>query len=101
MSLTYKGLKSLQVINRLEVGLIRLEPRRLIAPYKVFQETKEDTLDLIYHFEEDVFDPDEPASRNLATMMAAQVALNYGLFSKEIIFHGCFDKHDRFFLIEG
>ena len=100
MSLATRELKSLQVINRLEVGPIRLEPQRLIAPYKVIQGAKEDTIDLIYHFEEDVFDPDEPASRNLATMMAAQVALNYGIFSKEIIFHGYFDKHDRLFLEE-
>jgi len=100
MSLATKGLKSLQVIKRLELGPTRLEPRRLIAPYKVIQGAKEDTIDLIYHFEEDVFDPDELTSRNLASVIAAQVALNYGLFSKEIIFHGCFDKHDRLFLEE-
>ena len=91
MSLATRELKSLQVLNRLEVGPIRLEPQRLIAPCKVIQGAKEDTIDLIYHFEEDVFAPDELTSRNLESMMAAQVALNYGLFSKEIIFHGYFD----------
>lgn len=35
MSLSTKGLKSLQVINRLEVGPTRLEPRRLIAPLSI------------------------------------------------------------------
>jgi len=93
-------LSPLLVIERLEVGPIRFEPRRLIAPYKVVQAAKEDSIDLIYHFEEDVFDPDEPGSKNLASMIAAQVALNYGLFCKEIIFHGCFDRYDRVFLEE-
>ncbi len=31
-------------------------------------------------------------------MIAAQVALNYGLFCDEIVFHGPFDHHDRRFI---
>jgi hypothetical protein len=31
-------------------------------------------------------------------MMAAQVALNYGLFCEEIVFVGRFDKHDQRFI---
>ena len=100
MSLAANALKSLQVINRLEVGPIRLEPRRVIAPYKVFQGTKEGTIDLMYRFDEDVFDPLEPASKNLASMIASQVALNYGLFCKEIVFQGHFDNCDQSFLKE-
>jgi creatinine amidohydrolase/Fe(II)-dependent formamide hydrolase-like protein/7-cyano-7-deazaguanine synthase in queuosine biosynthesis len=33
-------------------------------------------------------------------MMAAQVALNYGLFCDELVFHGWFDEHDRGFIEE-
>jgi creatinine amidohydrolase/Fe(II)-dependent formamide hydrolase-like protein len=45
-----------------------------------------------------VFDPERPESRNLADMIAAQVALNYGLFCREIVFNGLFEKTDRQFL---
>jgi 7-cyano-7-deazaguanine synthase in queuosine biosynthesis len=100
MSLAANALKSLQVINRLEVGPIRLEPRRLIAPYKIFQGAKKDSIDLIYRFDEDVFDPAEASSKHLASMIAAQIALNYGLFCKEIVFQGHFDKYDQCFLEE-
>jgi len=98
MSLAAHELQLLQVIKRLEVGPIRVEHRRVIAPYKVFQGTQEDAIDLIYHFDEDVFDPAAPASQNLASMMGAQVALNYGLFCKEIVFQGHFDTYDQRFL---
>ena len=36
--------------------------------------------------------------RNLAAMVTAQVALNYGLFCRRIVFHGVFDHADRRFL---
>jgi len=100
MSLATKELPSLQVINRLEVGPIRLEPRRVIAPYTVSQGTQQDSIDLMYHFDEDVFDPAEPTSKNLASMIAAQVALNYGLFCREMVFQGHFDTYDQRFLEE-
>ncbi len=35
------------------------------------------------------------ASENLANLILAQVALNYGLFCKKIIFHGLFDNTDK------
>lgn len=79
---------------------MHLERKRLVAPYKVMQGNKSDSINLIYKFEEDVFDPDDPASINLAEMIAAQAALNYGLFCKKIIFHGSFDKYDRRFIIQ-
>lgn len=85
----------LLVIDRLEVGPVRVEPKRISAPYRVFQDGAEAATDLIYTFEESVFDPAEPESQNLAAMMAAQVALNYGLFCREIVFHGLYDKQDR------
>jgi creatinine amidohydrolase/Fe(II)-dependent formamide hydrolase-like protein len=91
-------LSALQVFDRLEIGPVRLEPRRLMAPYRLFWKGGEDRTELIYSYEETVFDPSEPESRNLADMIAAQVALNYGLFCTAIVFHGAFDELDRRFI---
>ncbi|UCG33407.1 MAG: hypothetical protein JSU68_02005, partial [Phycisphaerales bacterium] len=91
-------LRRLLVIRRLTVGPVRIEPRRVVAPYAVEQAGGTDTFELIYRYEEDVFRPDDPADLNLASMIAAQVALNYGLFCEEILFRGAFDKPDRRFL---
>jgi len=88
----------LEVIDRLEVGPVRVEPRRLVAPYKVVQAGEEHAIDLMYRYEERVFDPHDEGSVNLATMIAAQVALNYGLFAREIVIHGPLDREDREFL---
>jgi creatinine amidohydrolase/Fe(II)-dependent formamide hydrolase-like protein len=93
-------LNILGVIRQLEVGPVRVERRRVVAPYRVIQDGKIDTIDLIYRFEEDVFTPDNSASRNLSSMLAAQLALNYGLFCDEIAFHGWYDKHDKRFIEE-
>jgi len=93
-------LKALDVITRIEVGPVHLERRRLVAPHRLIQNKKSDSFDLIYRFEEDVFDPEEPEARNLASLIGAQVAFNYGLFSKEIIFYGPFDGVDQKFIKE-
>ena len=89
------ALDRLQVIDCLEVGPVRLQPKRLTAPYRVFQDGRQESFDLIYTYAEPVFDPDDPGSRNLAAVIAAQVALNYGLFCREIRLHGPFDTLDR------
>ncbi|MBW2434936.1 MAG: creatininase family protein, partial [Deltaproteobacteria bacterium] len=91
-------LSALQVFDRLEVGPVKLESRRLMAPYRLFWNGREDRNELIYSYEETVFAPSEPESQNLADMIAAQVALNYGLFCKALVFHGTFDKLDRRFI---
>ncbi len=91
-------LVALQVFDRLEIGPVKLESRRLMAPYRLFWNGREDRIELIYSYEETVFDPMEPESLNLADMIAAQVALNYGLFCRSIVFHGTFDALDRRFI---
>lgn len=91
-------LNNLVVIDRLEVGPVKLEPTRLVAPYRTFIGDQSSTFEFIYRFEEPVFDPAEAESQNLATMMAVQPALNYGLFCKEIILTGLLDNQDRRFL---
>jgi len=94
----HDALAALQVFDRLEIGPVKHEPRRLMAPYRLFWNGREDRTELIYSYEETVFDPSEPESRNLADMIAAQVALNYGLFCRSIVFHGTFDELDRRFI---
>ncbi len=93
-------LDSLLVIDRLEVGPVEIEKRRLVAPYRVVVGDDDDATELIYRYDEDVFEPGDPASLNLASMIAAQVALNYGLFCREIVLRGPFDRHDRRLLLE-
>ena len=91
-------LKSLNTIQRLEVGPVKVEKRRLIAPYTVRQNGKSEKIELIYRYEDEVFDPNDRGSVNLASMIAAQVAINYGLFCNEIVFHGTYDAADRKFI---
>lgn len=91
-------LSSLSVFDRLEVGPVKLEPRRLIAPYCLHYNGKMEQTELIYSYEESVFDPAEPESQNLAAMLAAQAALNYGLFCDTIVFHGPYDDSDQGFI---
>ncbi len=93
-------LEILRVWDRLEVGPVRLQPNKLTAPYCVHHQGKRHELELAYRFEENLFDPGEAESENLAAMLAAQVALNYGLFCQQLIFHGPYDALDRRFLEE-
>ncbi len=85
----------LQVIDRLEVGPVQLEPNRLTVPYRVVQPGLDEATELVFRYEEDVFNPGERADVNLASMIGAQLALNYGLFCRSIVFHGPFDESDR------
>jgi 7-cyano-7-deazaguanine synthase in queuosine biosynthesis len=91
-------LSCLVVIDKLVVGPVKVEKKRMIAPYQIWQNGQNYTTNLIYRFEENVFNPTEIESINLASMIAAQVAINYGLFCKEIIFSGSYDAHDRRFI---
>ncbi len=93
-------LKTLVVLDRLEVGPPKVEPRRVVTPYTVRAGNTVETFEFIYRYEEDVFSPSEPGSLNLAAMLTAQLALNYGLFARKIVFAGPFDRHDRRFLTD-
>ena len=92
------ALSRLLVIDRLEVGPVRLGKRRLEVPYTVTASGRTEMFKFLYVYGEDVFDPSLSADLNLASMLSAQVALNYGLFCREILFHGLFDGHDRRFI---
>jgi creatinine amidohydrolase/Fe(II)-dependent formamide hydrolase-like protein/7-cyano-7-deazaguanine synthase in queuosine biosynthesis len=87
------------VIERLEVGPARVERSRLVTPYSVTTARGSSRMDLVYTYEGHAFDPADPSDRNLAHVIGAQVALNYGLFCDEIVFKGPFDAVDRSFLL--
>ena len=91
-------LDTLCTISRLEVGPVQVEARRIKTSYSVVSKGKKSSIDLIYRFGEDVFLPKDQDSLNLACMITAQVALNYGLFCQEIIFRGPYDKWDQQFI---
>jgi hypothetical protein len=90
----------LRVVRRLEVGPAQLEPRRVVVPYTVMTDGSANSTALIYKYERDVFDPGDPVAQNLASVMGAQLALNYGLFAEEVRFVGTFDEIDRKFLAD-
>lgn len=93
-------LSVLECIDRLTVGPVKLEPRRLTMPYVVERGGERTTHELIYRYEMDVFDPASPSDQNLANLIGTQVALNYGLFCREMVFVGAYDRHDRKFIEE-
>ncbi len=94
------GRDALVVFDRLIVGPAVVEKNRLTAPYRLVWNGREESTELVYKFEEDVFDPGDQVSLNLASMAAVQVALNYGLFCRELVFHGHFDETDKRFLTD-
>lgn len=98
MKKTRDPLDMLDVINRMEIGPVKVEKNRIISPYRIIQDGRISSFDLVYRYQEDVFNPDEPQSVNLAEMIAAQVAINYGLFCREMVFIGHFDKMDQKFI---
>lgn len=97
-SRTRDPLDAVLAIDRLEVGPVELGSRRLGMPYAVVAGAARHETELLYRWGEDVFDPAEATSRNLASLIGAQLALNYGLFAREIRFRGPFDAADRQFL---
>jgi creatinine amidohydrolase/Fe(II)-dependent formamide hydrolase-like protein len=92
------SLRSLQVLQKLEVGPVQVKRRQIQCPYTVTKQDSVSTFNLTYRFEEDVFEPSDPMSINLASMITAQVAINYGLFCREIIFHDLLDQVDQKFI---
>ncbi|MCI0516193.1 hypothetical protein L0128_23510 [candidate division KSB1 bacterium] len=92
--------KNLLVVDRMEIGPAKIEKKRVVTPYKIIQNGREDINHLIYHFDEAVFHPDDPNSINLANLMTAQGAINYGLFCKEMVFKGLFDEVDQQFILD-
>lgn len=89
------------VFEALKIHNLIVEPKRVRAIYTiVHSDDSEVSNELIYSYNDIYFDTAKATDVNLASMMVAQVALNYGLFCKKIIFDGLFDNQDRRFLID-
>ncbi|MBN2350909.1 MAG: creatininase family protein [Bacteroidales bacterium] len=94
-----KSLKTLVIFESLKVGPVKLTPKKVSAIYTVTKKNGEiSENEFTYTYEESVFDVDKATIKNLASLMMAQVALNYGLFCEKIIFDGLYDNTDRWFL---
>lgn len=88
----------LAVIDQLLIGPVQVTPRRIETPYVVFQHGEQHKNTLIYSYPESVFNPKARSSHNLAAVITAQLALNYGLFCRRIIFDGLFGREDQQFI---
>ncbi len=89
------------VLKRLSIHDIKIKPRQVTAAYTLtYPDGEEQSTRLIYSYQEKLFNPNSAADINLASLMAAQVALNYGLFCQELEFHGLFSKADKRFLLD-
>lgn len=95
------SIESLVVLKRLSIKNIKIEPKKVKAEYCVEKFSGEsESYEFIYSYDFAWFDKKNPADVNLASMMLAQVALNYGLFFEVIEFEGLYDKNDRRFIID-
>jgi creatinine amidohydrolase/Fe(II)-dependent formamide hydrolase-like protein len=90
----------LEVIDELVVGPVEIKPNKLSMPYTVIIGGEQSTNSLEYKYEEDVFDLSDDSHQNLASLIGAQLALNYGLFCKKIKFIGLFDNTDKRFIVD-
>ncbi len=93
------SLESFKVLKKLWIRDISIEPRKVKATYHVEKFSGEDaSFELIYSYDKAYFNGKDPEDVNLASMMLAQVALNYGLFFDTIEFDGLYDKTDQQFI---
>jgi len=78
-------LESFKVLKKLSVKTVYIEPKKVKATNWVEKISGElSSTELIYSYEHAYFSNKNPADVNLASMMLAQVALNYGLFFETI-----------------
>ncbi|MGD9200828.1 MAG: creatininase family protein, partial [Chitinispirillia bacterium] len=93
-------IESLVVFQELLVGPVIIEKDKIYAQYKITKETGDSQANkLIFKYQETVFSPTLPESQNIASMVCVQVAINYGLFFRNIVFDGLFDDIDKRFII--
>jgi len=94
-------LESFRVHKKLSVKNIRIESKKVKADYCIEKSPGEtDSIELIYTYEKPYFSNKNSNDVNLASMMLAQVALNYGLFFETVEFDGLYDKVDQRFIID-
>ncbi|MFC2089525.1 hypothetical protein ACFLT1_02020 [Bacteroidota bacterium] len=94
-------LRDFIVHKKLTIGNIKVEAKKVSAEYCIHRfDAKILSYEFSYVYENNHFDPESYSDVNLACMMLAQVALNYGLFFEEIEFDGLFDAADERFIRE-
>ena len=94
------AIEDLVCFESLTVGPVILEATKISAPYTLKLPSGETSAnELVYSYSEPVFES-SGASINLASVMSVQVALNYGLFCREIVFDGLFDEADKRFILD-
>ena len=92
-------LRDFVVFTHLKVGPVEIEPERIKVPYQITLKNNEVVSNkLIYSYSEKVFEADTYESANLASMMGAQIAINYGLFCDTILFDGVYGDTDQRFI---
>lgn len=92
-------LKDFVTLQALRVYNIEVQPKRVSATYEILH--KDGTVAtnvLFYTYNHALFSKKKKEDLNLASMMVAQVAINYGLFCEELIFEGYYDKADQEFI---
>ncbi|NNF02124.1 MAG: hypothetical protein HKN22_05530 [Bacteroidia bacterium] len=94
-------LSDLIVFDSLTIHKIVVSPKRVYAVYTIVKNDGTELSNmLIYTYNVKLFDKKDPDDLNLASLMLAQVAMNYGLFCKKIIFDGLYDSHDKRLIID-
>jgi hypothetical protein len=92
-------IKDLVVFESLRVHRINVEKNRVKSIYTLTDPGGlEKSIEFIYSYNDNFFDPYSGADINLASLMSAQVAINYGLFCRKLIFDGLYDNIDRQFI---
>ncbi len=92
-------IRDLVVFSTLKVHQLTVEPKRVKATYTIVKKDGEELKnELIYSYNSTYFDKKNADDVNLSSMMAVQVALNYGLFFETIELDGLFDEIDKSFL---
>jgi len=89
------------VFDCLRIHKLSVQSRQVKATYTL--DKKDGTSvsnELIYSYNEAVFKPANWKDTNTASMMVAQVAMNYGIFCKRILFEGLYDSADQRLIID-
>lgn len=98
--MTSPEIHTLIVFNCLKVGPPKIESNRVRARYELTLANNQIVSnEHMYSYQDSVFGT-SARSVNMASMMLSQVALNYGLFCKEIIFDGLYDDTDKRFILD-
>lgn len=93
------GIRDLVVFKELKVHGLQVEAKRVKATYTIVRtDGAETSNELIYSYDNPYFDKKNAHDVNLASMMAAQVAINYGLFFETVSFDGLYEEVDKNFI---